>query len=555
MLGGISASRVPPLAQTPVASPLSYFCLSISGTARRAITAAAATLEPEAAPKPAQAQLVATASPPGSAPNPACAARNSAVPIPELPAMAPISRNIGIADRSQLAANTNGVSLSALSATLKLRKYQKPRNATAPIAIPIGTRSAISTSMPPRLTSDSVSASIAPPPSPDRHCGRSAPRRGSHLRDHAQNEIDNHEEAGHRQDPSAGPNRQVHGAGEPHLACPRLPQRGQEGLIGEHRHEHCGEKLDRDVEPEIEARRADVLEHAGDDVTVAAGEEGPGAIGYGHHIVGGDDLGGALQGAVEQVAAGHVDGDVRHHQEARDEAKPEQKMDRPLQPCEQAVHGGRSQRLRIDMGKHLARQRVRELVDVAPDSLRHRSPALDRLLVVVDDDDRILHAEAFCSGDIGLALDLLVVLGDRGELVADLDQLHTLVAHDGVERFLVRNDEVADRHLGAQPGAVFEMDLLLLGREALPGIAVHQDAEGGAGKPERIVHDIFRDVAVTEGAYPIDDAVLAIQPPALQQAHGLDQGGTDRHHAGDLEHVGIAAGGAHALALEVGHGP
>ena len=77
--------------------------------------------------------------------------------MPELPAIAPISRNIGIADRSQLAANTNGVSESALSATLKLRRYQKPPNATAPIATPIGRRSAISTSMMPRLTSDSVS--------------------------------------------------------------------------------------------------------------------------------------------------------------------------------------------------------------------------------------------------------------------------------------------------------------------------------------------------------------------------------------------------------------
>ena len=44
MLGGINASSVRPLAQTPVARPLSYLCLSISGTARRAITAAAATL-------------------------------------------------------------------------------------------------------------------------------------------------------------------------------------------------------------------------------------------------------------------------------------------------------------------------------------------------------------------------------------------------------------------------------------------------------------------------------------------------------------------------------
>ena len=92
--------------------------------------------------------------------------------MPELAAIAPISRNIGIADKSQLAAKTNGVSLSALNATLKLRRYQKPKNATDPIAIPMGTRSAISTSMAPRLTSASVSASMPPPPGPQR---RTAP--------------------------------------------------------------------------------------------------------------------------------------------------------------------------------------------------------------------------------------------------------------------------------------------------------------------------------------------------------------------------------------------
>src|SRR5262249_56264351 len=108
----------------------------IAGAAGAATPRDAATPAPEAAPKPAQAELVATASPPGSAPNQACAARNSAVPIPELPATAPISRNIGIAERSQLAANTNGVSLSALSATLKLRRYQNPKNPTPPIPIP-----------------------------------------------------------------------------------------------------------------------------------------------------------------------------------------------------------------------------------------------------------------------------------------------------------------------------------------------------------------------------------------------------------------------------------
>ena len=62
-----------------------------------------------------------------------------------------------MADNSQFAANTNGVSRSALSATLKLRRYQKPRNATAPIATPIGTRSPISTSMPAMLVSESAS--------------------------------------------------------------------------------------------------------------------------------------------------------------------------------------------------------------------------------------------------------------------------------------------------------------------------------------------------------------------------------------------------------------
>ena len=65
-----------------------------------------------------------------------------------------------MADSSQLAANTNGVSLSALSATLKLRRYQNPRNATAPIATPIGTRNPISTRMPAMLVSESASVLI-----------------------------------------------------------------------------------------------------------------------------------------------------------------------------------------------------------------------------------------------------------------------------------------------------------------------------------------------------------------------------------------------------------
>ena len=62
-----------------------------------------------------------------------------------------------MAESSQFAANTNGVSLRALSATLKLRRYQNPRNAIAPIATPIGTRNPISSRMPAMLVSESAS--------------------------------------------------------------------------------------------------------------------------------------------------------------------------------------------------------------------------------------------------------------------------------------------------------------------------------------------------------------------------------------------------------------
>ena len=66
-----------------------------------------------------------------------------------------------MAERSQLAANTNGVSRTTLSATLKLRSYQKPKNATDPIATPIGSRNASSTSISPRLPSASVRGDMA----------------------------------------------------------------------------------------------------------------------------------------------------------------------------------------------------------------------------------------------------------------------------------------------------------------------------------------------------------------------------------------------------------
>jgi len=108
-------------------------------------------LEPDAAPKPAQAQLVATARPPGNPPNHARAARNNPDAMPALLAIDPINRNIGIADKSQLAAKENGVSRMTASAILILPMYQKPQKATAPIATPMGTRMPINSNITARL--------------------------------------------------------------------------------------------------------------------------------------------------------------------------------------------------------------------------------------------------------------------------------------------------------------------------------------------------------------------------------------------------------------------
>src|SRR6185295_12822923 len=185
--------------------------------------------------------------------------------MPEFPAIAPISRNIGIADRSQLAANTNGVSDREESATLKLRRYQKPPNATAPIATPIGRRSAISTSMAPRLTSESVRGLMWDPASRLRRQRRTV----REVADHPQHQVEQHQAAGYRQHPAARPDRDIHRAGEPDLAGTGLAQCLQIRLIAEHRDVERREDLHDDLDPVVEPRRADVLEHAGDDVVVA----------------------------------------------------------------------------------------------------------------------------------------------------------------------------------------------------------------------------------------------------------------------------------------------
>ena len=65
MEGGIRIPRVPPAAIEPYISSFWYPRFSISGMAIRPIVAAVATLEPQTAPKMAQAKTLATARPPG----------------------------------------------------------------------------------------------------------------------------------------------------------------------------------------------------------------------------------------------------------------------------------------------------------------------------------------------------------------------------------------------------------------------------------------------------------------------------------------------------------
>ena len=65
-LGGISDASVPPAATTPAANRLSYPFFSISGMATRENTAAVAVDAPETAAKPAVANTVAIANPPGA---------------------------------------------------------------------------------------------------------------------------------------------------------------------------------------------------------------------------------------------------------------------------------------------------------------------------------------------------------------------------------------------------------------------------------------------------------------------------------------------------------
>ena len=190
------------------------------------------------------------------------------------------------------------------------------------------------------------------------------------------------------------------------------------------------------------------------------------------------------------------------------------------------------------------------LFDVAADRGRELAPLLDVLFIGVDDRARILQAEALADFDIAGLLHLLVFGGHRPKSASGLIICTplSLMTACRPSSFATMKLPIAILALSQPPRRVH---LLLLGRELVPGVAVHEEADRRAAETERHVDDVFGEVGIAEGAQPVGDAVLAIETAALQQADRFDQRRADRHCACHLEHVGIAAGCAHTLALQV----
>ena len=199
--------------------------------------------------------------------------------MPELPAIAPISRNIGIADRSQFAAKTNGVSRSDAERDIEVAQIPEAERTRPRPSRRRSARAARSApASAPRLTSDERERAH------DARASRCARRRAA-ARDIARSRA----ARGRATMKHAGRSAASSGSARPGCtSCrPARPRRrasgasaAQKRLVGEHGHVDAMVKIfTHDLEPEVEARRADVLEHAGDDVIVVARDPGPGQIG------------------------------------------------------------------------------------------------------------------------------------------------------------------------------------------------------------------------------------------------------------------------------------
>ncbi len=118
----------------------------------RPIAAAVATLEPDAAAKPAQARLVATASPPGRPREPQPRGAEQGVADARIVRDRRPSAGTSGSPTGSSSSRTRTASIcSRVSAVSALRTMAMPTSATPPSATPIGTRAAISTRMTGRL--------------------------------------------------------------------------------------------------------------------------------------------------------------------------------------------------------------------------------------------------------------------------------------------------------------------------------------------------------------------------------------------------------------------
>ena len=124
ILGGISDANVPEAAIQPALKRLSYPNDVISGKAIFVNTAALTTVEPLAAPKAADAIVVAIASPPGRRPNQLYAALYKSVVKPACVANDPIRINNGITAKVNEFVVLNGiVAKCAQAASGPIAKY------------------------------------------------------------------------------------------------------------------------------------------------------------------------------------------------------------------------------------------------------------------------------------------------------------------------------------------------------------------------------------------------------------------------------------------------
>src|SRR3546814_18494161 len=103
------------------------------------MAAVVARLDPQAAAKPAPAKLVAMANPPGSRPSHRRIDVKSAVVKPACEVIAPINRNIGIADNVQWAEKSYGMLFRTPNAALEPRMALMPTTEKAVSATTTGT--------------------------------------------------------------------------------------------------------------------------------------------------------------------------------------------------------------------------------------------------------------------------------------------------------------------------------------------------------------------------------------------------------------------------------